>query len=69
MSNNSGPPSNQRLDVDVAHPGSHAVFSRPGVLRLPSQSLFAGATEIEIEHLGQLYRLRQTASGKLILTK
>lgn len=39
------------------------------VLRLSSQVLFAGAAEVEIDHHGVLYRLRQTSLGKLILTK
>lgn len=39
------------------------------VSRLPSQALFAGAQEVEIEHNGAVYRLRQTSLGKLILTK
>jgi hemin uptake protein HemP len=37
--------------------------------RVPSSELFAGAQEIEIVHREQVYRLRQTALGKLILTK
>ena len=37
--------------------------------RCHSQELFKGHTEIEIEHNGALYRLRQTSLGKLILTK
>nr|WP_295782330.1 hemin uptake protein HemP [Rhodoferax sp.] len=37
--------------------------------RISSQTLFAGANEVEIEHKGALYRLRQTSLGKLILTK
>jgi len=37
--------------------------------RISSQALFLGANEIEIEHNGALYRLRQTSLGKLILTK
>lgn len=40
-----------------------------GVRRVASHSLFWGDREIEIEHNGALYRLRQTAMGKLILTK
>lgn len=40
-----------------------------GSSRISSQALFSGATEIEIEHRGALYRLRQTSLGKLILTK
>jgi hemin uptake protein HemP len=39
------------------------------VLRISSQQLLAGAKEVQIEHHGTLYRLRQTALGKLILTK
>jgi hemin uptake protein HemP len=37
--------------------------------RINSQQLLANEREIEIEHVGQLYRLRVTALGKLILTK
>lgn len=40
-----------------------------GVLRISSQMLFDGAREVEIEHGSSRYRLRQTALGKLILTK
>ena len=39
------------------------------VRHVSSDLLFDGANEIEIEHHGVLYRLRQTALGKLILTK
>jgi len=39
------------------------------VPRISSQQLLAGAKEVLIEHHGSLYRLRQTALGKLILTK
>lgn len=39
------------------------------VQRLPSHTIFAGAQEVEIEHNGAVYRLRQTSLGKLILTK
>jgi hemin uptake protein HemP len=39
------------------------------VSRLLSHAIFAGAQEVEIEHNGAVYRLRQTALGKLILTK
>ena len=37
--------------------------------RLDSEALFDGEVEIEIEHRMQVYRLRKTALGKLILTK
>ncbi|MCD2172086.1 hemin uptake protein HemP [Rhizobium sp. C4] len=32
-------------------------------------ALFRGAREIEIEHNGEIYRLRITRQGKLILNK
>jgi hemin uptake protein HemP len=38
-------------------------------LRVTSEQLFAGAVEVQIEHFGAVYRLKQTALGKLILTK
>lgn len=37
--------------------------------RLDSRSLFKAGREVIIEHDGADYRLRLTASGKLILTK
>jgi len=41
----------------------------PAVQRIDSTRLFAGAQEVQIEHRGVLYRLKQTSLGKLILTK
>jgi hemin uptake protein HemP len=37
--------------------------------RIDSQRLFGGASELQIDHHGVIYRLKQTALGKLILTK
>ena len=37
--------------------------------RIASETLFAGAAEVQITHHGTAYRLRRTALGKLILTK
>jgi hemin uptake protein HemP len=37
--------------------------------QLDSRQLFGAAHEILIHHAGQVYRLRHTANGKLILTK
>ena len=34
-----------------------------------SEMLFDGSCEVQIDHRGTLYRLRQTSLGKLILTK
>jgi len=36
---------------------------------ITSEQLFAGAAEVRIAHRGAHYRLKQTALGKLILTK
>jgi len=36
---------------------------------IASETLFAGGTEVQITHRGSVYRLKQTALGKLILTK
>jgi len=44
--------------------------STPAVPRVSSDELFTGgAVELHIDHRGVLYRLKQTALGKLILTK
>lgn len=41
----------------------------PAVPCISSDTLLAGATELHILHHGSVYRLKQTALGKLILTK
>ena len=46
-----------------------APSSRRPAPPVASEDLFAGATEVQISHRGSLYRLKQTALGKLILTK
>jgi len=37
--------------------------------RVSSETLLAGAQALHIEHMGELYILRRTSNGKLILTK
>jgi hemin uptake protein HemP len=37
--------------------------------QLASRDLFGGGNELHIEHNGEIYTLRQTSKGKLILTK
>ena len=37
--------------------------------RIDSRVLLGAADVVEIEHAGQVYRLRRTSLGKLILTK
>ena len=44
-------------------------FARGPREPIPSDALFGGAREVQISHGGVLYRLKQTALGKLILTK
>ncbi|WP_425260660.1 hemin uptake protein HemP [Rubrivivax sp. RP6-9] len=52
-----------------AAPAPAARLPQPGLRRLSSSELLGGRTEVEIEHEAQVYRLRRTAMGKLILTK
>ena len=44
-------------------------FPAPAIRTMASETLFGGAGEVHISHRGSLYRLKQTALGKLILTK
>jgi hemin uptake protein HemP len=37
--------------------------------QIRSDELFGGRREVLIEHAGEIYSLRQTSKGKLILTK
>lgn len=37
--------------------------------KLASRDLLGGGNELHIEHNGEIYTLRQTSKGKLILTK
>jgi hemin uptake protein HemP len=43
--------------------------ARPAPAPLDSRTLFGAAREVLIHHAGQVYRLRHTLNGKLILTK
>jgi hemin uptake protein HemP len=55
-----------RSPRDIA---ADAASRTPAPPRLDSRKLFADARELLIEHGDELYRLRWTRSGKLILTK
>lgn len=55
-------------DQDAPPPGA-AAAPAPSPLRLHSEQLFSGASEVLIEHRGATYRLKLTSLGKLILTK
>jgi hemin uptake protein HemP len=65
----------QPFQPDVPAPGGVDAAPVPGAtrefVRVPvhAAQLLAGATEVQIEHRGALYRLKQTSLGKLILTK
>jgi hemin uptake protein HemP len=62
----------RRIIVDSARnePGnSQAAISSGKKLRIESNRLFQGNTEIVIVHQNQEYNLRITRNGKLILTK
>lgn len=51
-------------------PAAGAAAPSAAPRRIRSDELFEGpAVEIEIEHQQQVYRLRRTSLGKLILTK
>ena len=50
-------------------PSSPAPAPNTEPRRWTSEALFGSAQVIQIEHQQQVYQLRQTAQGKLILTK
>lgn len=52
---------------DAAHPHSRPPKEIPAAIR--SEDLFGTAREVQIEHRGEIYRLRITRQEKLILTK
>ena len=68
-------PLGSRSDTHVLHRDRsvalHASDLSPdaGVRRILSAELFAAGAVVEIEHEGEIYRLRHTRKGKLILTK
>ncbi|MFZ4710927.1 MAG: hemin uptake protein HemP [Zwartia sp.] len=57
------------LNASTRHRHVSPTTGPGGLTRLSTNWLFQSANEIEIEHRGDVYRLRQTALGKLILTK
>jgi hemin uptake protein HemP len=52
-----------------AAPGAASPERGAQLRRINSRELLGAAQEVEISHTGQIYRLRLTALGKLILTK
>jgi len=56
-------------DVPVASNALPATAVAPAVAVIQSADLLGARQSVEIEHLGQRYRLQATRQGKLILTK
>ncbi|WP_051378943.1 hemin uptake protein HemP [Derxia gummosa] len=52
-----------------AAPAGDAEHSASGLRVWPSNTLLAGRQEAHIAHNGELYTLRRTRAGRLILTK
>ena len=55
--------STDKLDVDTFRRHSAQVA------KIEASALFGGAREVVLLHNGEIYRLRVTQNGKLILTK
>ncbi|MBW7984102.1 hemin uptake protein HemP [Enterobacillus tribolii] len=64
MENNSAGPSDRSSPAPVSKEANDA-----GVMQIDSRRLLGSSGKMIIHHQGQLYQLRQTKSGKLILTK
>jgi hemin uptake protein HemP len=64
MRNDDDPRAKRRPTVSLPRPPAEARSHQ-----VTSEQIFAGATEVQIHHHGTVYRLKQTALGKLILTK
>ena len=56
--------SGARIDAPASPAGSQSQRRQ-----FRSDELFSGQREVLIEHAGEVYSLRQTSKGKLILTK
>jgi hemin uptake protein HemP len=65
----SSPPPEDPTRPAPARPADEPRAAAPPGEPIASEALFAGAREVQILHRGSLYRLKQTALGKLILTK
>lgn len=55
--------------VTDAGEARHTFWRSERVRRVASTALFEDCGEVQIEHRGSVYRLKQTSLGKLILTK
>ncbi len=61
-------PTRLSLRTPLGSSRAPAAIVRP-LLRLDAEVLFRAGPEVEILHAGEVYRLRRTRLGKLILTK
>lgn len=60
----------QKTPAPLVAPASAQGAAQPSRRReITSAELFAGGREINIRHADEIYTLRQTNKGKLILTK
>lgn len=59
----------ERAPSGVAPPAPAAGGGAGTRAPISSETLFGSASEVQIVHRGSIYRLKQTALGKLILTK
>lgn len=57
------------MNAPTPGPARSGASPAPAALRWQAAHLLQRQREVEIEHAGQVYRLRLTAQGKLILTK
>jgi hemin uptake protein HemP len=57
------------MQRDATPPQRHTPTPVARLRRINSRELLGAAQEVEISHTGQIYRLRLTVLGKLILTK
>lgn len=60
---------NDEKNTQLGHSGEEGKGSQRLMETISSASLLQGRDAVSIEHKGELYRLRQTRQGKLILTK
>ena len=65
----SSPARDSTAAADHKTEGAVDVPARQSKRAISSAALFGGARVVAIEHEGKTYTLRQTSSGKLILTK
>jgi len=62
-------PLNARPGINEFDPVPATTSQSDGRLRITSAQLLGARGELKIEHAGEIYSLRRTRNGKLILTK